>query len=53
MVAKAKKQQQVPNEQQQAGPAAQPVHLIKPKTRKGQRFLEKRGPKLVGVHRSF
>lgn len=27
--------------------APQQTHLIKPKTRKGKRYLEKRGPKLV------
>jgi hypothetical protein len=30
--------------------APQQTHLVKPKTRKGKRFLEKRGPKLVSRH---
>jgi len=32
-----------------AGSSLQPqqTHLVKPKTRKGKRYLEKRGPKLV------
>jgi hypothetical protein len=32
--------------------APQPVHLVQPKTRRGRRHLEKRGPKLVSLLRN-